>query len=215
VIIAFSFVLACASDGGELRVVVDSTMASNIVEVLALRAPTEAATSPASGARGAPPVSRAVTALDDSVRRLDSAFQSARDAINRETIALGRIDRRTREYASAYSDLQRRIAAAERLRAARDSLRAARSATEWAHEAKAGSPSMVLTAEQAAEQLRHARETVVRRTIERGEATLELETGTWWIAAADSTGTLIGRPVRHEVRAGERDTVRLGSGIRD
>jgi hypothetical protein len=55
----------------------------------------------------------------------------------------------------------------------------------------------------------------VRRITEDGKATLRLASGTWWIAAADSSGAVVGRPVRHDVRAGQRDTVWLGEGRRD
>ena len=190
-------------------------MASDIVEVLALRAPSDADTSPDREARDAPPAAHAVIALDDSARRLDEAFQSARDEINRETISLRRIDRRTPEYARAYADLQRRIAAAERLRSARDSLRASRTGAEAPSRVGADPSPTSLTAEEAADQLRRGGGRVVRGTTDRGAATLRLAGGTWWIAGADSTGAVVGRPVRHEVRAGERDTVWLGVGIRD
>ncbi|HJU66238.1 MAG TPA: hypothetical protein VJ596_11200 [Gemmatimonadaceae bacterium] len=175
-------------------------MASHVVEVLALRAPPDARRASATVARDAPPASNGVAAFDDSARRLDAAFQAEREAINREAIALRGTDRRTRAYAVAHAELERRIAAAERVRSERDAFRV-RSAE---HQRERPADDTIRAP------LPTGRDSAVRRMLLNGSAMLRLTSGTWWIAGANSDGALVGRAVRHEVRAGERDTVRLG-----
>jgi len=164
---------AACERAGELRVLADSTTAPGAVEVFAI---------PATGA--APPAVDPARLAADSLAAL---FRRTRAALVARADSLARADRRTADYAAAYTAYLADAVAAGRLRAARDSA------------ARALPPRLPV----APSVLEHA----VRAPITNGGATLLLRRGSWWIGAMDGYGGLLLAMRRVEIAAGARDTM--------
>lgn len=131
-------------------------------------------------------------APDPARRGFDSIaalYRRERAALNARAESLGTVDRRTGAYAAASSRYLVDAAAAGEMRAFRD--RARRLLTP-----PRPLPDSVLA---------HAR----RAPLTQGGATLGLAAGTWWIGLVDGRGALVLAPVRIEIAAGARDTVRI------
>lgn len=174
-----------------------------------------AATVPASAT---PAVARSIAryyAATDSADSLDGAFQTARDSLNREARALADADRRADDYARRFDTYMARVAVATRTREARD--RARRRAVSLRAQLGADAPDPTLRPHDPATRLRVALDSaahasgraVVRVALRDRRSTLDVEPGVWWLAVERADGLLSGVR-RHEVRAGTRDTVRMG-----
>jgi hypothetical protein len=113
---ALCCVLAC-SRSGDSQHAAESSDGSRRVEALDTRSPNPSAYAPS--AHDAP-LNRA---LADSARRLDSAYQRERSALNAEATAMRSADHHTSAYLSRYRAFEQRAAAAALLRAERDRVR--------------------------------------------------------------------------------------------
>ena len=218
---ALTATLGCTSDEGDVVVIANgepgrSVMASPVD-------PRRIHAAVVRGLRAAGPVGDSIAryyALADSADSLDAAFQEQRAALNRDARVMATADRRTRSYAREFDSYMKRVATATRTREARDRVR--RRAT--ALRARLGNRMSTITRTPAgAERLRVALDSAAREhgaEVQRAPlisrapagqgASLELEQGVWWIAVEDERGEL--RAVRrHEVRAGVRDTLHIGS----
>lgn len=221
--IAFALLAAagCTSDDGDVVVIANSESGRSVIASPV--DPRRVHADVMRRLRAAGPVGDSIAryyALADSADSLDAAFQEQRAALNREARARTAADRRTPSYAREFDSYMKRVAAATRTREARDRLR--RRATML--RARLGSRmSTVTRTPEGSERLRLALDSAarasggeVRRVPLRARApsgqsvSLELQPGVWWLAVEDERGEL-GAVRRHEVRAGVRDTVHIGS----
>lgn len=199
---------ACTRSG-EVVVVLDTTMRGEGVEVIAFRSNDGDATRTAARA-GSPAGDRgAMTPLDDSAAMLATRFRELRDSLNAEVARLDSMDRRTRAYAVRYAEVRRRTAVAEQLRARRDSVqaravasRAARPSTSSATATAGGSALPSIDRTPGLEKHR-VRDSVV---------ILELAAGRWSIGVVRN-GRTLGAPTSLGVVPGQRDTLRLSTGV--
>ena len=221
--IAFALLAAmgCTSDDGEVVVIANSESGRSVIA-----SPVDPRRVYAGVVRrlhAAGPVGDSIAryyALADSADSLDAAFQEQRAALNRDARAMAAADRRAPSYAREFDAYMKRVATATRTREARDRLRRRASSLR----ARLGNRmSTVTRTPEGAERLRAALDSAARehgaevrraplssRAPSGQGASLELAPGVWWIAVEDERGEL--RAVqRHEVRAGVRDTVRIGS----
>ena len=154
-------------------------------------------------------------AATDSADSLDAAFRSARDSLNRDARALAGADRRTEEYGRRFDAYIARVAVATRTREARD--RARRRAASLRTQLGVHAPDPAERHTSSAARLRAALDSaarasgkpIVRASVRNRRATIEVDPGIWWIAVEGDDGRL-NDVRRHQVRAGKRDTVRLG-----
>jgi hypothetical protein len=213
--IALLVIQGCTSD--EARVIVRVTNGSghaviaSPVDPRALRAWTSSRSATEAVARS---IARYYAATD-SADSLDLAFQRARDSLNREARGLTGGDRRTLEYGKRYDAYMARLAVATRTREARD--RARRRAATLRAQLGADAPDPAQRGAEPGARLRAALDSaarasgkqIVRASLGKGEATLELPPGIWWLAVESEDGFLTGVR-RHDMRAGASDTVRIG-----
>jgi hypothetical protein len=213
---AFALLAAygCArDDAGVVVIVTDGSARAVIaapVDPRALRAGLPVSATPA--------VARSIAryyAATDSADSLDAAFRTARDALNREARGFAGADRRAHDYGRRFDAYMARVAVATRAREARD--RARRRAASLRAQLGADAPDPALRAHDPATRLRAALDSaarasgraVVRVALRDRRSTLDVEPGVWWLAVERADG-LLGGVRRHEVRAGARDTVRMG-----
>jgi hypothetical protein len=221
--IAFALLAAvgCTSDDGDVVVIAHSESGRSVIASPV--DPRRVHAGVVRRLRAAGPVGDSIAryyVLADSADSLDAAFQEQRAALNRDARAMAAADRRSASYAREFDGLMKRVAMATRTREARDRLR--RRATVL--RTRLGSRMSTITrTPEGAERLRIALDSAARehgtevrraplssRAPSGQGASLQLEPGVWWIAVEDERGEL--RAVRrHEVRAGVRDTVHIGS----
>ena len=206
----------CTSDDGNVVVITNSESGRSVIASPVDPRHVHAAV--VRRLRGIGPVGDSIAryyVLADSADSLDATFQEQRAALNRDARAMATADRRSPSYARQFDAYTRRVAAATRAREARDRLRRRASALRT----RLGSRLSTITGTpEGAARLRAALDSAarggggeVRRvSVSARPVSLELEPGVWWIAVEDERGEV--RAVRrHEVRAGVRDTVHVGS----
>jgi hypothetical protein len=220
---AFAFLAAvgCSSDDGDVVVIANSESGRSVIASPV--DPRRVHAEVVRRLRAAGPVGDSIAryyALADSADSLDGIFQEQRAALNRDARAMATVDRRTPSYAREFDAYMKRVATATRARESRDRLR--RRAT--ALRTRLGSRmSAVTRTTEGANRLRAALDSAARergrkvRRVPLGSrepagrrASLALRPGTWWLALEDERGELHAVR-RHEVRAGVRDTVHMGS----
>jgi hypothetical protein len=199
--------LGC-SRSGDVVVVIDSTMRTEAVEVVAV-----ALDAPRRASAGARPEAHArdsislLRAEDDSVSALESRFRALRDELGSDVRALDSTDRTTRAYAERYAEIRRRTLAAEVLRTSRDSmrLRAETLRTKLGLGSTGGGKAIAAPGEPVAAEAR-----IERRRVRDGMLTLSLPPGPWAVGVA--------RPGAYPtcvdsvtIVRGATDTVRIGS----
>ena len=213
--------LACASDDGNVVVIAHSESGRSVIASPV--DPRRVHAEVVRRLRASGPVGDSIAryyALADSADSLDAAFQEQRATLNRDARVMAAADRRTPSYAREFDAYMKRVAAATSTREARDRLRRRANALRT----RLGSRmSTVTRTPEGAERLRVALDSAAREhggEVRRAPlssrepsgqgVSLELEPGVWWIAIEDERGEL--RAVRrHEVRAGVRDTLHMGS----
>jgi hypothetical protein len=220
---AFALLAAvgCTSDDGDLVVIASSESGRSVIASPV--DPRRVHAEVVRRLRAAGPVGDSIAryyAIADSADSLGAVFQEQRTALNRDARAMATVDRRTPSYAREFDDYMTRVATATRTREARDRLR--RRAT--ALRTRLGSRMSTATrTPEGADRLRTALDSAARvrgREVQRvplssrapagRRASLELQPGIWWLALEDERGELHAVR-RHEVRAGVRDTVHMGS----
>ncbi len=210
--LATAIVLACGdTNTGEIHVVIDTTQVSATLVVVAV--PFDPASLHATAAGGAAADSMSLLrALGDSLRAAQQTFERERISINLEVVELRGRDRTSREYATAHTELSRRIAAAESLRAERDALRAQRQtlADELGLTPSELSVSPHIPWARVDSAARAARRGAITATPNADTLTMRLPAGTWWVTAGRVGDYLGSGATRVEVRRAARDTVRLG-----
>ena len=186
-----------------LTVVIDSNRPHEEREVIALPIDPASLHSPiGSPARISPRQSDSVArlaAMRDSAAMYDARFQSERDALNRESRALDRVDRRTAEYAQRFDTFRRRALAAESLRFSRDRFR---DRIAPLAERLSGGAALMAAAETSLRSVIDTlsvsgRKAVVGRT-RSDTVRLRLGDGTWWIGVSNA-GMLPGPWTRVEM----------------
>jgi hypothetical protein len=207
---AFALLVAygCTPDEAGVVVIVTDGSARAVIAAPVDPRVLRAAVSP----RGATPaVARSIAryyAATDSADSLDAAFQAARDSLNREARALAGADRRADDYARRFDAYMARVAVATRTREARD--RARRRAASLRAQLGVDATDPARRHHVALDSAAHASgRAVVRVALRDRRSTLDVEPGVWWLAVEQADGLLTGVR-RHEVRAGTRDTVRIG-----
>lgn len=221
--LAFALLAAggCTSDDGDIVVIANSESGRSVIASPV--DPRRVRAEVVRRLRAAGPVGDSIAryyALADSADSLGAAFQEQRAALNRDARAMTAADRRSPTYARQFDAYMKRVAVATRTREARDRLR--RRAT--ANRRRLGSRMATVTrTPDGADRLRVALDSAarergaeVRRAPLRSRASsgqgvsLALEPGVWWLAVENERGELLAVR-RHEVRAGVRDTVHIGS----
>lgn len=200
--------LGCARSG-DVVVVIDSTMRTESVEVVALPVDPFQVGDARRTADATDSASR-LRSLDDSAATLDARFRALRDALSSKVRALDTADRRTRTYAVRYAEIRRRTVAAEALRADRDSIQARADTLRTRLGARVSRAVPTPSANDNAASTSPDGRRAERRRIHEGALTLSLAPGRWWIGAAGSGA----QPTRYDsvtVRRGMTDTVHLGA----
>ena len=200
-------VVGCTRSG-DVVILLDSTMRTEPVEVVALPA------DPLLTARGdvrtpsqaADSIAR-LRSLDDSAAALETRFRALRDSVSADVRSLDSADRRSRRYAERYADVRHRTLAAESVRAARDSMRTRADRLRARLGPRASVAPVPSAGGEAARNVDGRR--AERHTIRDGALTLTLSPGRWWIGVARPGGD----PARYDtvtVIRGAVDTVQLG-----
>jgi hypothetical protein len=201
--LACVLLFACRTDrDASLTVVLDSNPAHEAREVIAVPVDPASLLRDVSSAPRQPSASDSLlVALQYSVTALDRRFQSAREALNRETLSLGAIDRRTVEYHTRFDAFRKREIAAESLRTMRDRLRErvspmeARAATK---RSGLGANSVTrLVIDTVSNGMRHT----LIASADRDTIVMSLPHGLWWLGVA-GRGSVPTTWVRAEIPAG-------------